>query len=367
MKLMDVAMQGQSLYTITKNLKWIAVAALFSIGLASMPASAAFIPPQSMSPSGTNVILDETFIDEAWMVYTYEIDERGAVFNVNIHSSNGIESVEQEVIRQVNNLTFMPASKDGKPIGVAAQPVVFTWILDQPREMSSEFAKTYKAAQTLMGKESLDAAFDEMAKLKSYQGRSAFEEVKLQSLAATLADRWDDEAAELQHLNRVIELQTLADYKRFEHRYVDTSDYLQIFDRVLVLQLSRMMLADAAKTLEKIIDLDAGSKIAVSASSRYRSVAARFADIPEVVIEGELLPMYRSGPGIWKTGLSRTRFSISDVNGKIDTIFLACDRGEIRLAYPSSVAWDSPRGWEDCRIEFSGMVGSRLKLHQLGR
>ncbi len=335
--------------------------------LGSNATIASFQPPQSLSPQGDNVILNETFQDEAWMVYTYQINERGVVVNAEIHSSNGVEAVEQEVLKQVKGLTFTPAINNGEAVRVEADPVVFTWVIDQPREMSAEFSKTYKAAQTFVGMERFDEAFDELAKLKSHRGRNVYEEVKFQTLAATLADRWDDEAAELQHLSRVIELQTLADYKRFEHPYVAPADYALLLERVLILQLDRMMLADAYDTLGKINDLDAKSEIALRASNRFNSVAARFDAIPDVTIEGELLPMYRSGPGTWIVGLSRTKFSVSDVKGSIDAVFLSCNRGEIRLNYPSSIPWNSPRGWKDCKIDVSGKVGSRLKIHQLAQ
>lgn len=363
------------MYKPEPNTQWtfraLKSAALLFLGVfilsTSTSALGSFTPPTALTPTGDNVILNDTFEDEAWMVYTYQIDDRGVVVNAEIHSSNGVEAVEQEVLLQVKSMTFHPATNNGKPVKVASDPVVFTHIVDKPREMSPGFAKIHKAAEGFISMEQYDEAFDELAEMKSYRGRSIYEEVKFQTLAATLADRWDDQAAELQHLNRVVELQTLADYKRVDHPYVEPEQYALVLERVMNLQLSRMMLADAAATLETITRIKIGPEIVTRASSNYSSAAERFSIMAEVAIKGELLPMYRSGPGVWKTGLSRSKFSISDVKGEIDSVFLSCNRGEFRLAYPQEFPWTSPRGWTDCNVDVSGKVGSRFTLRQYAK
>lgn len=323
-----------------------------------------FLPPKNLSPLGDNVRLNERFLNEAWLVYTYDIDVNGSVVNAKIHSSNGVPEVEREVLAQITGMVFSPAINDGKPVKVSSDPVVFTWTLDKPRTISRKFKAAYDATDALIKLENFDAAFDQAVKLKAISGRSVYEEVQFQLLASTLAQGWEDEPAEMQHLNRAIELQTIADDQLFENDYIEPQEYGLVLERILTLELSRMMLADAKVTLSKLYDLKVDPKITARAAKRYADVESVHNATAEVLVKGELLPMYRDGPGVWKTRLGRDFFSISDVDGKIDAVFLSCNRGEIQLTFPSPTSWKIPRFWLDCKVDVSGDVDTRFTLHQ---
>lgn len=325
---------------------------------------AQFVPPQNLDPASATIRLDSSFQSDAWLVYTYDIDETGNVVNAQIQSSNGVLEVEQAILRQVNAMRFSPARRGGNPVKVSADPVVYTWILDLPREMTPRFAQLYQQAWDLYAEENYDAAFDIAVELKNFPGRNALEEVKFQILAASLASRWDDEAAELQHLTRVVEFQSLALNNNFKNTYVSTQQYLQILKRILTLQLNGRMLADAGNTLDLMQNLGRGSPVVDEAAALYSQAEQQLAAMDDVAINGELVPLYRDGPGSWKAGLSRSEFSVSDVRGRVGAVFLVCANGERSLRYPSSDPWRIPTGWSDCKVDVSGKAGTRLVLHQ---
>lgn len=341
--------------------------ALLAMAMCLLPAVAAravFIPAQNLNPASASIRLDSSFQSDAWLVYTYDIGVTGRVENATIQSSNGVPEVEQAILRQVKAMQFRPATRDGDPVKVSADPVVYTWILDKPRELSPRFRDMYQEAWAHYAEENYDAAFDIARQLKNFPGRNALEEVKLQILAASLASRWDDQAAELQHLSRVVELQSLAMNNNFKNTYVATDQYLKILRRIQTLQLNRMMLADAADTLASIQSLGSGSEIAVSAAESFRTAEQAFQTMEDVTVDGELVPLYRDGPGSWKTGLSRRHFSLSDVRGRVGAVFLVCANSERQLQYPSREPWQIPPGWNQCKIDISGKAGTRLVLHQ---
>lgn len=325
---------------------------------------AQFVPPKNLDPASATIRLGSSFQNDAWLVYTYDIDETGTVVNAEIQSSNGVLEVEQAVLRQVKAMRFSPAQRGGKAVKVSADPVVYTWILDLPREMTPGFADKYQQAWDLYAEENYDAAFDIAVELKNYPGRNAAEEVKFQILAASLASRWDDEAAELQHLSRVVELQSLALNNNFKNSYVPTQQYLQILKRILTLQLNGNMLADAGDTLDRMQVLGRGSPVVAEAAALYTQKEQQLLPVADVTIKGELVPLYREGPGSWKAGLNRSEFSVTDVHGRVGAVFLVCANGERSLRYPSSDPWKIPGGWSDCKIDVSGKAGTRLVLHQ---
>ncbi|RLQ22399.1 TonB family protein [Seongchinamella sediminis] len=325
---------------------------------------AQFVPPQNLDPASATIRLDSSFQSDAWLVYTYDIDESGKVVNAEIQSSNGVLEVEQAVLRQVNAMRFRPARRGGNPVKVAADPVVYTWILDLPRAMSSRFAEIYQQAWDYYAREDYDSAFDTAVELKNFPGRNALEEVKFQILAASIASRWDDEAAELQHLSRVVEFQSLALNNNFNNTYVPPQQYLQILKRILTLQLNARMLADAGNTLDLMQALGRGSALVEEAAALYRQSEQQLGAMADVAITGELVPLYRDGPGSWKAGLSRREFSLSDVRGSVGAVFLVCADGERPLRYPAGEPWQIPAGWSDCLVDVSGKAGTRLVLHQ---
>lgn len=327
--------------------------------------AASFTPPRNLDPQSGIIRLDNSYQDEAWLVYTYEIDTDGNVVNARIQSSNGVPEVELAVLQQVNSMHFSPAMRNGKPVKVSADPIYFTWILDQERQLTASFSDLYQQAWDKFREEDYDGAFEIAVQLKEMPGRNAYEEVKFQILAASLASRWDDQAAEIQHLNRATELQALADSNNFRNPYIEGSQYLAILDRIHTLEINRNMLADAAITLRKIEAIGLGTEPVIRARERQENARRRFMSQADVRVEGELTPIYRDGPGSWKIGLTRDKFSLREVRGKINSVFLSCDQGETQLRFPSSEPWTSPAGWSNCRIDISGRAGTRFALHQL--
>ena len=330
----------------------------------ALPAWSAFTPPQNLDPASATIQLDTSFQSDAWLVYTYEIDAEGRVVNATIQSSNGVLEVEQAVLQQVGAMRFRPAQRNGNPVKVSADPVIYTWILDKRRELSPRFSDLYRQAWAHYAEENYEIASEIAAQLKTFPGRNALEEVKFQILAASLASRREDEAAELRHLRRVVEFQRLALSNNFRNVYVPADQYLKVLNRILTLQLNRMMLADAGRTLETMQSLGPGSDIAREAANSYRQTELSFQAIEDVTVTGELVPLYREGPGAWKTGLSRERFSLSDVRGHVSSVFLVCANAEKQLRYPARDPWTIPPGWTQCMIDVSGKAGTRMVLHQ---
>jgi len=323
-----------------------------------------YTPPQNLAPEAANIRLDTSYQDDAWMVYTYDIDEQGLVTNAKIRSSNGVPSAENAVLGKLGMMRFRPAMRDGQPVKASADPVIFTWILDLPRAMSPQFEASYLRAWALFNEEQYDAALDQASILKDMPGRNAFEEVKYQILAASLASRLQDGAAELRHLGRAVELQSLALENNFKHHYIEPDQYLLILERIQTLQLERMMLADAAVTLGNIQAQGGGTEIAARAAVAYEAAQAQFNATQDAAVSGELMPIYRGGTGAWKAGLSRKKFSISDVQGKVDAVFLVCGSRDMQLRYPAEDPWVIPGGMNHCKIDVAGRPGTRFTLHQ---
>ena len=324
-------------------------------------------PAQNLAPESAVVRLDNSFRDDAWLVYGYDIDAQGNVVDPRIISSSGVEPVERAVLAKVSAMQFSPATRDGQAVRAKADPVIFTWILDLPREMSPSYRDQWQTAWALFREGNYAEASLVADKLGATAGRNALEEVKYRILAASLAGRSGDPSAELRHLQRASAFQLLAKNNRLKNRYIDPDQYLLILERIQAIQLERMMLADAGETLALIRELDADSQVAGRAASVFSDVEGRFSALSDVTVPGELASVYAGGPGVWKTGLSRDKFSLSDVQGAVGAVYLVCEGLDKRLDYPSEIPWNAPSGASGCKIDVVGTIGTQLVLHQYQR
>ncbi|TXS96603.1 energy transducer TonB [Parahaliea maris] len=351
------------LRAILRRVALLALAMSTLLGSLAVSAQSGFIPPERIS--GRSPSLNSNYTEEAWLVYTYKIDAGGNVVDAVIQSSNGIPEVDSHMLAQIEAMKFRPATRNGNPVEVPAGPVVYTWILDIPRAMRPEFSATLEQAWEKFRAQDYDGAFDLAAHLKEMPGRNAFEDVKFQVLAASIASRWDDPAIEMQHLKRVMEFQNLADRNRFENPYVEPQHYALMLARVHELQLANNQLADAQVTFNQIQIRGSDDEVIERVKSAQLAAQQRFQAMPDVATRGELTPLYRGGSGTWETRLSRDTFELQKVRGDINWIYLACLGNERRLAYPSSRPWEVPVGWKECKVEISGRAGTRFELHQL--
>lgn len=341
---------------------WLCVVALLAAG--ELWAQPAFVPPQNLNPDDKPA-LDASFEMEAWLVYTYEIDTDGRVVNATIHSSNGVAAVDRHMLEQIEAMRFRPATRNGQPVKVPVGPVIYTWILDIPRAMRPRFSDIYDRAWGHFRAGDYDKAFDLAAQLKEMPGRNGFEEVKFQVLAASIASRWDDPAAEMQHLQRIVEFENLAERNRFNHPYVDPDQFALILERIHSLQLANNQLADAQATFNRIMMRGSSEQVTQRVQAAQQAGQADFLARATVSSQGELTPLYRGGPGNWETRLTRDRFRLDGVRGDIDWLYLACLGNEKRLAYPTAEPWTVPGGWKECKVEVSGRAGTRFQLLQL--
>ena len=344
---------------------WIKAALASLLLLSSALSFGQYQPPQNLNPEIPRYPdFDTTQSGEVWLVYTYEIDVDGLVKKLQIHSSNEVVMVNDAIKAHISGMRYQPAMRNGKPVLTYVGPVFFTLILDEERRLSPIFQRYYDVAKQQISAGDYDGAFENAVAMKNIAKRNAYEEVKVQLLAAQLVAHWEDDAAELQHLKRAVEFQTLADSKKFTHAYLEPNQYLVTLGRIHEIHLKNQMVADAGRILDSMMGLDAESMITTDARFRHEEFQMQVDGSKPLETKAELTPIYRSGPGSWESWLARPEFGLDKVRGKIDSLFLICDNGERRLDYPYQTKWNIPAGMQACKVEITGDSGTRLVFKQ---
>ncbi len=333
--------------------------------LAATLSYAQYQPPQSLNPERPRYPdFDTTQSGEVWLVYTYEVGLDGLVKNMQIHSSNGVAEINQAIADHIAATRYQPAMRNGQPVLTYVGPVFFTLILDEQRVLSPIFQRYHDTAKQQIAAGDFDGAFDNAVAMRDMARRSAYEEVQVQLLAAQLSAHWEDDAAELQHLKRAVEFQTLADSKRFKNAYLEPNQYLITLARIHELQLKNQMQGDASSVLESMMNLNAESMITTDARFRHDEFEMQVDATKPLETKAELTPIYRDGPGSWESRLARPEFGIDRVRGKIESLYLICENGERRLQYPYQSKWFVPAGLQACKLEITGDSGTRLVFRQ---
>ena len=83
--------------------------------LGSVVVDAAYRGPQRLDPTqGLTPTLDNrVYQDEAWLVYTWDVNTNGRAVNAKIRLSNGVTAVESAVLDHIQGLRYQPATRDG--------------------------------------------------------------------------------------------------------------------------------------------------------------------------------------------------------------------------------------------------------------
>ena len=96
---------------------------LAAFALLPVASLADYLPPQNLAPDAAVVRLDNSFRDDAWLVYGYDIDVQGNVVDPRIISSSGVEPVERAVLAKVSAMRFSPATRDGQAFYATKRPL----------------------------------------------------------------------------------------------------------------------------------------------------------------------------------------------------------------------------------------------------
>ncbi|MBQ4876619.1 energy transducer TonB [Pseudoalteromonas luteoviolacea] len=286
---------------------------------------------------------------EGWVQLSYVVNEQGEVESAVIEKSSGEASFERSALKAVKQWQFKPALQNNKPIKQCKNQVQLMYHLPEPyRGVSRSFLTRYKKIVKRIDKNELESVpelFQEIEerKLKNFTEDSYYWVAKARYFA-----KKDERENELRAIVRIIQL---------DQGYIPDDMYIAYLTRAIVLNMEQSKLKYALSTFDRL------SKI--SGAEASVEMLAPYIDKVHALIEDDSKTIWVNGKitkSLWSHQLVRNAFSISDIQGNLDTLEVRCDNQFSSYEVKTGLQWNIPKSWQGCQVYVYGEQGASFNL-----
>ncbi|MDK1285964.1 energy transducer TonB [Pseudoalteromonas umbrosa] len=286
---------------------------------------------------------------EGWVQLSYVVNERGEVESAVIEKSSGEPSFERSALNAVKKWQFKPATQNNKPIKQCKNQVQLAYHLPEPyRGVSRPFLKRYKKIIKHIDKNELESVSElfqeiEERKLKNFTEDSYYWVAKARYFA-----KKNDRENELRAIVRIVQV---------DQGYIPDDMFIAYLTRLIVLNMEQSKLKYALSTYDRL------SKI--SGAEASVKMLAPYIDKVHALIKDESKDIWVNGQinhSLWSHKLVRSAFSISDIQGNLDTLEVRCDNQFSTYDVKAGLQWNIPKSWQGCQVYIYGDKGASFNL-----
>lgn len=293
---------------------------------------------------------------EGWVVTRFTITAEGTTDDiVVVHAS--IDGVfEKEAIRAIKDWTYEPGTLNGVAVRQNTRAVrqIFR-VKNQKIAVTREFQEYYKRATAAVKNGELETAKELIDQLDANQRRLLTEVCYLDVLKSAYWQKMGNDKAKLRHVERAL---VIAD------EVATKGMYTSLLRQAIIANAQATKYAAVLKHYKTLL----GIQPDLPPDDPVRKVVSRV----EALLEGDK-PIATGGKIIrckkcqvpqsyWRRTLSRSRFSVDEVVGRVNEIEVVCDRQSVTLAYDPDTVWSVEQGWGECDIRVHGDDGTTFRL-----
>ncbi len=295
---------------------------------------------------------------EGWAYYTYNVDVEGRVNDIKIVESNGLESLNDALIRHLESQVYEPATLNGHAVAQRGEFGRSTFILTgAPRAADRTFYRRYKRARSAIAEGKLDDAQSLLQELAQVKERGLYEELYLQFLYSGYFELAGDQERAYAHAQRVLHFDQPGDSRFVEQRY-----FIPYLVSSYQYELSSMMLGDAMASAAKLNAIAPAEEVVQEVVNHAQQIAEK-AEAMKHSMNGSIpAPVYGGENARLRVALLKKELELSEVTGEIEAIAVRCDRGMKAFEPSAGFTWTIPDSWEECALVIEGKVGSTFRL-----
>jgi TonB family protein len=287
---------------------------------------------------------------EGWVELGFMVDPQGKPFEITVIRSTGNKIFDDAATKAIAQSTFEPGTLDGKPIesGFETKYKFVNTGMRGNVGASGAFVHEYKALASAIASGDRAAADAALGRLKignlyedAYYGLATF----------LYAQKWGDEAQQLEGLRRAIAEEDVAHYlpkdmfqsallerMKLEVNTRDYADVMQTWKRLQKLGVDKDTQARVLPVIDRVQKLR-------SDDSRYEMVG----QMPE---------------GSWHLHLFKRHFQAIVSDGFIEQVKLRCDKRYVYFNFDPKLEYQVANADGNCSVEFDGARGTKFKLVQ---
>lgn len=291
---------------------------------------------------------------EGWVQMSFVIGKDGSVIDPLVTDSSGSRSFERESLRAIRKWQYSPVMVDGEAVEQCQNKVQFDFRLASPvKGVRRKFRRSYMKARAALDANERSLADEYMAKLRDDKQFNSMESAWFWMLEADFARENQDPKAELSNIRRAINTDKGG-------LLLGVDNYLSMLQQRFVLEVQSVKYADALDTFEKIKTQDNSEKT-VERLQRYATQVSQLLDGDEPIMVAAKI----SEDGSWWHKLSRSSFTFSNVQGKVDTIELRCNNKRQIYTFADDSSWHIPESWGRCSVLVVGDKNVDFNLVEL--
>ncbi|MDX1562102.1 MAG: energy transducer TonB [Gammaproteobacteria bacterium] len=287
---------------------------------------------------------------EGWVVVRYTVLADGTTADISIVEAMPPMIDTRAVAESVARWTFTPGMRDGEAVDWPNnESVVIVRLPSAPDEASEEFVTAYQEIGALIESQSYDEALQQGQRLLR-ETSVMLEETALALAQASVAYFGSEQ---LHEAHRVI---TAATDPRV--------DVLVGEDLLIGLQLRFQIETHLGRVNEALVT---HRRIAeLIGPDQEDPYAAAASQLDENWRTAEIIQtLGHIGDEPWNISADRRTFTISMVDGNIDSIDVECDARRISLDFQQDVEWQLPESWGDCELFVNGDSGTDFSFFHL--
>ncbi len=297
---------------------------------------------------------------EGWVMVSYVVSPSGDIVEPMIEDSSGIEALERSALDAVRKWRYSPALRNGTAIEQSMTKTRIVFALEGARGgVTAEFQKKYR---------------DVLAQIKvsDFQKAAALlQEIEFGGRANLSEDAWFwwlkfSYLNAAKSVDRTQRLQALRMAVGYEEDYLPPDLFVTAAQQLYAAEVEAKDLSGARQTFVRLRDSKAARQ-----SKYYEQVMAGLKphyELTEQAINGNTLlvsPAEISRHEYWVHDLLRRRFSMAQVQGRIDVVDVRCKRGTKRYdSFPQDGVWTIPASWGDCGVYIKGEPGTTFVFQE---
>ena len=295
--------------------------------------------------------------NEGWTQVSFVVGTDGKPYDVSVINSSGSRYFDRASIDAVKQWQYSPASVNGQPIEQCKTNVQLDYRLSGSGVSKKFYLRLKRALEHLKaGDETLIA--ESIGELEQLGARKMADTAWLSYVKANYYNLTGDSDKELFYLRRTIPYT----HKNSKNSILPEQTALYSLQQLFILQAKKSLYQDALQTFRKLQQFE--SKEALLAINKLAPYNERI----EQAIAGDKIISVAAHIGSseqWDHNLSRSRFSISEIQGNLRKLDVRCANKRHIYTVNDSTEWIIPASWGQCQLLVNGDKGSQFKLIEL--
>ena len=293
--------------------------------------------------------------EEGWVKLSYVINTEGKAENVIVMDNDGHRSFVVAAKRALERWQFTPAKNENNENIVSCQNSVQLDFKMGNQGVNKKFLRLLKKNFASISEGDLAKSKELIDKINQYKNKNSAE------LAWSHYTNMKYAILEKDEEQVYIMANKLSHYVSFKGATFSKEAKLHIMHNILRLQIKKQLFSKAKVTFNKVeqYDTDYAKKLMSSYTPYMEQIDSLIASEKDILVEGKI------ANNNWYHKLVRSKFSIGDINGQVDTLEVRCSNSLSTFSLKADDVFTIPDSWNDCSIFVKGDDNASFNLYEI--